>query len=113
MTPLDLLKRKTLHVKQAIDPVLNGLGRSHSDSHAHSLVDMPFNKHHHPESLFRHWNSTFYPTTNADANNDLLPRQLSLSHIYDDFPVSSCSKHSRSARQDVDSEPSYVPTGQR
>jgi hypothetical protein len=67
---------------------------------------------HHPESLFRHWESIFYPTTNADANNDLSPRQLSLPYIYDDFPASSCSKHPRSARQDVESGQPCVPPGQ-
>jgi hypothetical protein len=87
--PLHSLERKRLHVKQSINHALNSLKfHTHSDSHSHTLADIPSKRHPSPgESASPFGEYTFYPTADVDANDDSSSRRPSLPHIYDGLPV--------------------------
>jgi hypothetical protein len=111
---LDSLERKRLYVKLSIDHALNTLkAHAYSDNYSHMLVDTPSKwQLSSGEPVHSLGDYTFYPTTDADADNDSSSRQLLLPYIYGDSPVLSSSKRPRSAGQDIEPEPLRVPISQ-
>jgi hypothetical protein len=103
--PLDFMERKRLHMKLSIDHALNTL-KSHAylANQLHTIADTSSKRHpRESASPFREY--TFYPTTDADANDDSSSRRSSLPHICNDLLVPSSSKRPRSAGQDAEPEP--------